>query len=84
MKKLFLEISRNSQENGSARVSFLMKLQTEAGNFVKKETLTQVFSSEFCELSKSTFSYRTFPVAASFNNFFQNAKRLFFLLLAYD
>ena len=24
-------------------------------NFIKKETLTQVFSCEFCELSKNTF-----------------------------
>ena len=30
----------------------------------KKETLAQVFSCEFCEISKNTFSYRTPPVAA--------------------
>ena len=30
----------------------------------KKETLTQVFSCEFCEICKNTFSYRTLPVAA--------------------
>ena len=34
-------------------------------NFIKKETLTQVFSSEFCEISKNNFSYGTPPVAAS-------------------
>ena len=34
-------------------------------NFIKKETLAQVFSCEFCEISKNTFSYRTPPVAAS-------------------
>ena len=28
---------------------------TSACNFIKKETLTQVFSCEFCEISKSTF-----------------------------
>ena len=28
-----------------------------------KETLTQVFSCEFCEISKNTFSLRTLPVA---------------------
>ena len=28
-------------------------------NRVKKETLAQVFSCEFCEISKNTFSYRT-------------------------
>ena len=32
---------------------------------IKKETLQQVFSCEFCEISKNTFSYRTPPVAAS-------------------
>ena len=36
-----------------------------ACNFIKKETLTQVFYFEFCEISKSTFCYRTPPVAAS-------------------
>ena len=34
-------------------------------NLLKKETLAQVFSCEFCEISKNTFSYRTSPVAAS-------------------
>ena len=31
----------------------------------KKQTLAQVFSYEFCEISKNTFSYRTPPVAVS-------------------
>ena len=48
LKKVFLEISQNSQENTCARVSFLMK-------FFKKETLAQVFYSEFSEISKSAF-----------------------------
>ena len=30
-----------------------------------KETLAQVFFSDFCEISKNTFSYKTPPVAAS-------------------
>ena len=34
---------------------FLIKLQVEACNFIKKETLAQVFSCEFCEISKNTF-----------------------------
>ena len=34
-------------------------------NFSKKETLAQVFSYEFCEISKNTFFYRTPQVAAS-------------------
>ena len=28
----------------------------EACNFIKKETLAQVFSGEFCEISQNTFS----------------------------
>ena len=36
-----------------------------ACNFIKKETLAQVFSCEFCEISKNTFFYRTPLVAAS-------------------
>ena len=34
-------------------------------NFIKKETLVQLFSCEFCEISKKTFSYRPPLVAAS-------------------
>ena len=65
VKKLFLEISQNSQENTCARFSFLIKFQAGACNFIKIETLAQVFSCEFCEISKNTFSYRTPPVASS-------------------
>ena len=38
---------------------------SEACNFIKKETLAQVFSCEFCEISKNTFFHRTPPAAAS-------------------
>ena len=34
-------------------------------NFIKKETLAQVFSCEFCEISKNTFLHKTPIVAAS-------------------
>ena len=34
-------------------------------NFIRKETQAQVFSCKFCEISKSTFFYRTPPAAAS-------------------
>ena len=37
-------------------------------NFIKKESLAQVFFCEFCEVSKSTFFYRTPLVAASARN----------------
>ena len=45
-------------------VSLLIKLP-QAGKFVKKETLAQVFSCEFCEISKNTFFNRTPLLAAS-------------------
>ena len=66
---MFLEISQNSQENIRARVSFLIKLQVSASNFIKKETLADMFSCEFCEIRKNTFSYRTSPMAASVLSF---------------
>ena len=43
VKKVFLKNSQNSQEN------------TCAGAFIKKETLAQEFSGEFCEIFKNTF-----------------------------
>ena len=64
VKNVFFEILPNSQENTCARVSFLIKLH-EACNFIKIETLAQVFFFEFCEISKNTFYYRTPLVAAS-------------------
>ena len=60
VKKVFLETSQNWQENTCARVSFLIKMQA--------ETLAQVFSCKFCEISKNTFYYRTPPVDASGEN----------------
>ena len=63
---MFLEISQNSKENTCARVSFLITLQASpTSNFIKKETLAQVFSCKFCKISKNIFCYRTPPVAAS-------------------
>ena len=47
IKKAFLEILQNSQENTCTRASFLK------------------FSCEIWKISKSTFSYRTSPVAVS-------------------
>ena len=45
-------------------MSELQSLRPEACNFIKKETLVQVFSREFCEISKNIFFYRIPPVAA--------------------
>ena len=44
---------------------FFNKVAGAACNFIKRETLAQVFSCEFCKISKNTFFYRTPPVAAS-------------------
>ena len=55
IKKVFLKISQNSQENTCARVTFLIKLQASACNFIKKATLAQVFSCEFCEILGTPF-----------------------------
>ena len=52
---MFLEIPQNSQENTCTRVSFLIQLQAWTCNFIKRETLTQVFSCEHYEISKNTF-----------------------------
>ena len=56
VKKVFLEISQNPQENTWGRVSFLIKLQTSF--FIKKETLAQVFSCDFCQISKNNLISR--------------------------
>ena len=45
---MFIEISQNSQENTCDSANT-------CANFIKKETLAQVFSCEFCEISKNTF-----------------------------
>ena len=50
MKKGVLEILQNSQYNKNAA-----GLRPMACNFIKKETLAQVFSCEFCKISKNIF-----------------------------
>ena len=58
VKNVFLEISQNSQEN-----TFFNKV---AGlRPIKTETLAEVFSCEFREISKNAFFHRTPLVAAS-------------------
>ena len=46
----------------------LSEMHGKACNFVKKETLAQVFSCELCEISKNTFLHRAPLVAASVNS----------------
>ena len=54
-KEIFLKISQNSLENTIARVTISIKLQVEACSFVKIETLSLVFSNEFCKTFESRF-----------------------------
>ena len=55
VKKVFLEISQNSQENTRARVSLLIKLQTSC----------TCFPMNFAKFLKTPFFYRTHLVDAS-------------------
>ena len=66
VKEVFLEISQNSQQSSCARACFLIKLQASGLQlYIKKETLIQLFSSEFSEISKNTVLCRTPLVAGS-------------------
>ena len=47
------------------QIRFFNKVAGLACNFVKKESLAQVFFCEFCEISKNTVFYRTLQVASS-------------------
>ena len=53
---MFLEISQILQENTCVGASFLIDLWPQACNFIKKETVAQLFLYEFWEISKNTFS----------------------------
>ena len=44
---------------------FTEKYLYQGFNFIKKETLAQMFSCVYCEISNNIFSYRTPPVTAS-------------------
>ena len=65
-ENVFLEISQNSQENTSARVSILIKLLPETWSFIKMETLAQVLSCEFCKIYKNTFFTKHVWATASY------------------
>ena len=64
-EKVFLEISwksvlQNSQENTCARVIFFNE-----ANLIKKESLAQMFSCKFCEISKNTVFAEHLPATVS-------------------
>ena len=55
-KKVFLEISQNSQENTCPRCLFFDKVAgLRPTTLLKKEALAQVFYFEFCEIIKNNF-----------------------------
>ena len=62
---VFLRISLYSQENNCVGVSSFIKLLASSLQLYYKETPTQMFSCEFCEIFKNTFFQRTPLVAAS-------------------
>ena len=71
VKKVFLEISENSQKNNCARDAFLIKLQIlllRPATLFKKESLAQVFFCEFCEISKNTFFTEHLWTTASYRS----------------
>ena len=70
MKKGVWKIFANSSENTCARASFFNKV-------VNKETLTQVFSCEFCEIFKNTSFTEHLWVTASILTILTWKKNLF-------
>ena len=65
VKKVFLKILQNSQENTCARVSFLKNLQTAPAALLKNRLWHMCFPVSFAKFLRNTFFYRTPPVAAS-------------------
>ena len=64
-EKVFLEIQKNSQENTCARASFSINVQALGLQLYWKRDSGTGVSSEFCKISKSTFSCRAIAMAAS-------------------
>ena len=75
---MFLEISQNSQEKTCATISFLIKLQA-WGLQLYKETVANVFSCEFCEISRNAFFTEHVWTTASISNISGNV-----LLIEHD
>ena len=85
-RKVLLKISQNSHESTCVVVYFLIKLQ--ACNFIKSETPTKVFSSEFWEFLKNSYfveHLRTAAFAARYsdNNALRQSANNFYNSSAY-
>ena len=61
MKKVFLEISQNSQKNTCARNSFLIKLQARPAILLKKSPWHRGFPVNFAKFNYSTLFCKTPP-----------------------
>ena len=55
VKKVFLEISQNSEENTCARVSFLIKLQARPATLLKKRLWHRCFPLKFATFLRTPF-----------------------------
>ena len=55
VKKLFLEILQNSQENTCARASFLIRLQVASATLLKKRPWHRCFPVNFAEFLRTPF-----------------------------
>ena len=53
---------------------FFNKVAGQVCNFIKKESLAQVFSCEFCKISKNVFFYRTPPDDCSWTEVLNTAE----------
>ena len=74
---IFFQVDRSSHPDGFCKKEPFAKItgknlcenpyfnKVQASNVIKIETLEQVFSCEFCKISKNAFSYRKPLVAAS-------------------
>ena len=56
---------QNFQERTCSGVSFRINCSQEACNFIKKQTPAQVFSRDFCEISKNTYFVEHLRTVAS-------------------
>ena len=63
-----------------ARVSFLIKLQASACNFIKKKTLVQVFSCAFLKNFKNTFFTEHLQTTASVELYVYNLSYIHIIL----
>ena len=63
MKNAFISSLKLFSRSSQPKVFY--KKETQACNFIKNETLAQVFSCEFCQISKSTSSTEHLHTTAS-------------------